>query len=68
MAQTIEIRVTKANVNSAFVPGDVIVGAEDLGPVRSARLTVDGHENAMVYGEKGRDVLGLPSTVQVVRA
>lgn len=68
MSETIEIRVTKDNVDTAFRRGDVIVGAEDLGPVLHVRLTRNGFADTMVYGELGTDILGLPSTVQVRRS
>lgn len=62
-----EIRVTEHNFRDVIRVGDLIVGAEDLGPVKSIRLTNDRYRNAMVVGESGRDVLGLPSTVHVIR-
>lgn len=63
----IEVRVTEHNLHDVIKVGDVIFGAEDLGRVQSVRLTVDRYRNAMVVGDKGRDVLGLPSTVHVIR-
>ncbi|QPB09592.1 hypothetical protein CPT_Sycamore_052 [Streptomyces phage Sycamore] len=63
-----EIRLTAENINTVALAGLTIEGAEDLGPLRSVRLTRDGFDNAMVYGERGRDVLGLPSTVTVYKA
>ena len=62
----ISLRLTADNL-SDLKKGDVVVGAEDLGAVRSARLTVDGYDNARVYGEQGDDILGLPSTIEVER-
>lgn len=62
-----EVRVTEHNLNDVIQVGDVIFGAEDLGPVRSVRLTVDRYRNAVVIGEKGRDILGLPSNVHIIR-
>ena len=64
----IEVRVTEHNLNDVIRPGDRIFGAEDLGVVQSVRLTVDRYRNAVVVGDKGRDILGLPSTVHIVRA
>lgn len=61
-----EVHVTEHNLNEVIQVGDVIFGAEDLGPVRSVRLTTDRYRNAVVVGEKGRDVLGLPSTVHIL--
>ena len=61
------LRLTADNIGTALKPGDVITDAEDLGPVKSARVTRDGFDNAMIVGERGRDVLGLPSTVEVTR-
>jgi hypothetical protein len=62
------ITLTAENIATAPLVGLTIEGAEDLGPIRSARLTRDGFGNAMIYGELGRDVLGLPSTVTLHKA
>lgn len=61
------LRLTADNAGRHLKRGDLIVGGEDLGKVVHARITRDGNDNLMVYGEKGRDVLGLPSTVTVKR-
>ncbi|QJD54029.1 hypothetical protein SEA_GALACTICA_82 [Streptomyces phage Galactica] len=47
--------------------GCLMDGAEDLGEVTNVRLTRDGFNNAMIVGTRGRDVLGLPSTVTAYR-
>lgn len=65
---SIEVRVTEHNLHEVIRPGDVIFGAEDLGPVVSVRLTTDRYRNAMVTGTNNRDVLGLPSTVHITRS
>lgn len=60
----IVIRLTKDTLDQLHA-GDVIEGAEEMGPVTSVRLTRDGYENAMVRCELMSDILGLPSTVTV---
>lgn len=62
----ITLRLTAANLDDLRV-GDVIVGAEDLGPVRSARATRDSFGNARIYGEVMSDFFGLPITLEVER-
>lgn len=59
------VRLTAENLAEALMHlrGCLMDGAEDLGEVVNIRVTRDGHENAMVIGTNGRDVLGLPSTV-----
>lgn len=58
-------RLTPENVHEEGlkIVGSYLDGAEDLGVIRHVRLTHDGYRNAMVIGDRGRDVLGLPSTV-----
>ena len=63
----ITVRLTKDNITTALKPGDRFADDLEFGTVRSARLTWDGEENAMVYTDKGKDVLGLPSTVRLIR-
>jgi hypothetical protein len=60
------IRLTVDNLDE-LREGDVIIDGEDLGPVRSVRLTNDGYGNARVYCVNGDDILGLPSTIEVDR-
>lgn len=62
------VNITTDNLYDTIKAGDIIVGAEDLGVVVSVRVTRDGFDNALVVGESGRDVLGLPSTIEVQRA
>lgn len=59
------VRLTPDNLHEAVehLRGSLLEGAEDLGEVVNVRLTFDGHQNAMVIGANGRDVLGLPSTI-----
>lgn len=63
------VRLTADNIaeEGPGLIGWYLDGAEDLGPVRNARKTFDGHENAKIIGSKGSDVLGLPSTVTAYR-
>lgn len=60
------IRLTVDNLD-ALHAGDVIVDAEDLGPVRSVRETCDGYRNAVVCGQTSRDIFSLPATLEVER-
>jgi hypothetical protein len=65
----IEIRVTPENIHEIFVKGDVIVEAEELGQVVSARMDVRG-ENARVYfmgGDVYVEDFGVPQTLRVSR-
>jgi len=64
---TREVELTADNLAEHDLTGWVISGGEDLGAVRSIRLTRDGFNNAMVVGDRGRDVLGLPSKVLAYR-
>lgn len=64
---TREVRLTADTLADADLTGWTISGGEDLGPVRSIRLTRDGFDNAMIVGERSRDVLGLPCTVTAYR-
>lgn len=58
-----EVRLSTENIASVDLTGWLLEGAEDLGVVKGVRLTGDGYENAVVIGDRNRDVLGLPSTV-----
>lgn len=58
-----EIRLSAENIASVDLTGWLLEGAEDLGVIKNVRLTRDDYENAVVIGDRGRDVLGLPSTV-----
>lgn len=68
-AEVAVIRLTADNVAEVapLLVGWMIDGAEDLGPIRNVRVTWDGYHNAKVVGERGSDVLGLPSTVTAYR-
>ena len=71
MLETIKIRLTRENLDDLH-EGDVFTEDRAWGAVKSVRLTRDGYENAMVYvitpdGRESRDVLGLPSTVEIER-
>lgn len=59
------VRLTSANLVDELpeLVGCLIVGAEDLGEVVSARVTSDGRSNARIVGTTGRDILGLPSEI-----
>lgn len=59
------IRLTAENIadEGPALVGWLIDGGEDLGEVVNVRLTRDGYANAMIVGSRGRDILGLPSTV-----
>lgn len=58
-----EIRLSADNIASVDLTGWLLEGAEDLGVIMNTRLTHDGNANAMIVGDRGRDILGLPSTV-----
>lgn len=58
-----EIRLSADNIASVELAGWLLEGAEDLGVIKATRLTHDGHANAMIIGDRGRDILGLPSTI-----
>lgn len=62
-------RLTAENIDTEAdaLVGKLIDGAEDLGEIVNVRLTRDGFDNAMLIGSRGRDVLGLPSTVTAYR-
>jgi hypothetical protein len=65
----VQIRMTKENAAVALVLGDIILDAEELGVVASARMDVRG-ENAVVYfmgGDCEREVFGVPQTLTVLR-
>lgn len=64
---SIKVHVTEHNLTDVIRVGDVVFGAEDLGPLRSIRLTNDRYRNAVVIGDNGRDVLGLPSDIYIIR-
>lgn len=52
----------------ALNPGDLIIGAEGFGPVKSHRETRDGFDNEMVYFENGdHDIFGYPQTLEIIR-
>ena len=59
------VRLTADNIDleGTRLIGWLLDGAEDLGEVTFVRLTHDGYDNARIIGTRGRDVLGLPSTV-----
>lgn len=63
------VRLTAENIadEAPNLVGMLMDGAEDLGEVVSARLTRDGHDNAMIVGSVRRDVLGLPCDITAYR-
>jgi hypothetical protein len=74
MAVELLIEIRRDNIRTVFRKGDIIVGAEDLGPVRSARLGVRSGE-AMVHFDhvpatrdyRTREAFGIPQTLMVLR-
>jgi hypothetical protein len=65
----VEVELTKENIGTALVLGDIIEGDEELGVVVSARMDVRG-QDAVVYfmgGDCYREALGIPSTLTVLR-
>lgn len=63
------VRLTAENIadEAANLVEMLLDGGEDLGEIVSARLTRDGHDNAMIVGSVRRDVLGLPCNVTAYR-
>lgn len=63
------VRLTAENVatEGPQLTGWLVDGAEDLGPMEVVRLTRDGYDNAKLVGDRGSDVLGLPSTITAYR-
>lgn len=69
MRHEIEIRLTKENVDRELKTGDIVVEAEELGQVVSARMDVRGWD-ALVYfmgGDCYRESFGVPQTLRVLR-
>lgn len=73
------LQVTEENITTIFRHGDIIIGAEELGTVRSARMTIHNNGTAFVYfdvphqtGDYGtdttKDVFAVPQTITVRRA
>lgn len=58
--ESLEIDVTE------LIPGDVIVGAEDMGPVKSHRPGAEGGEMVR-FMNGGRDLFGAPQKITVRR-
>lgn len=52
---------------SEVIPGDIIVGAEDMGLVRGSRQHVDGPGMWMIFGENYSDCFGAPQKIKVIR-
>lgn len=65
--ETRKVLLTIDNVNDVDLVGWVLEGAEDLGLITNIRATYDGFENARIIGDRGRDILALPSTVTAYR-
>jgi hypothetical protein len=66
----IELRLTSENIGDALHKGDVIVEAEELGIVVSARPTVHNNGTAFVYfmgGDCYKEMFAIPMTVTVLR-
>lgn len=62
------LRLTVDNVATALHYGDRFTDDDTCPPVKSARPTHDGYENAMItFADGTRDVLGLPQTVRITR-
>jgi hypothetical protein len=75
----LDLDVTEDNISTIFHKGDLLVGAEDLGTIRSARMTIHRNGTAFVYfdapdltgdfiADSNREVIGVPGTYQVMRA
>ncbi|KIQ61491.1 hypothetical protein TR51_25690 [Kitasatospora griseola] len=62
-----EINLTADNLD-AIRKGDIIEGAEDLGPVRAVRLAVNEPGCVRISGKSGWDLFGLPVTLTVRRS
>lgn len=66
----IEIRLTEENINTALKKGDVIMDADALGFVVSARMTIHNNDTAFIYfmgGDCYKEVFGIPQTITVLR-
>jgi len=66
----VEVQLTEQNISTALKKGDVIVEAEELGVVVSARMTVHNNGTAFVYfmgGDAYKEVFAVPQTVTVLR-
>jgi hypothetical protein len=68
--KSVELRLTEENIGVALVLGDIIVGAEEMGVVVSARMTIHNNGTAFVYfmgGDCYRETFGIPQTLTVLR-
>jgi hypothetical protein len=66
----VEVQLTAENIGVALVLGDIIVEAEELGTVVSARMTVHDNGTAFVYfmgGDCYKEVFAVPQTLTVLR-
>lgn len=66
----ITLEVTVENVHTIFVKGDIIVEAEELGQVVSARNTIHNNGTAFVYfmgGDCYKEMFPVPQTLRVSR-
>ena len=66
------LRLTEDNISTALQAGDVILGAEELGTVRSARMTVHDNGTAVIFfdganGAHNKEIFGIPQTLTVHR-
>lgn len=66
----VELSLRATNIREVFQPGDIIVDAEELGQVVSARMTVHQNGTAFVYfmgGDAYKEMFGIPQTIRVLR-
>jgi hypothetical protein len=66
MSKTITVRITLENFETELKPGDVFADDPGFGAVRSVRRHANGVD-AMVYTTTGKDMVGLPQTVTLIR-
>lgn len=61
--KTIELEIGPADIGDKLKKGDIIVGAEELGTVVSARPTIHNNGTAFVYfmgGDCYKEIFGIP--------
>lgn len=64
------IEVTVENIGEILKPGDIIMNAEEMGFVVSARMTLHNNGTAFIYfmgGDCERETFGVPQTLTVLR-
>lgn len=68
--RTIELTIGPDDIGEKLKKGDIIVDAEELGVVVSARPTIHNNGTAFVYfmgGDCYRELFGVPQTLTVLR-